>query len=138
MNAKQKISQLTNSWYGYALFSAIVSFFTIRASGVVAFMIGLPFAIAFIAVGFVISVAITTFFGRKLLAGSSGTRLFLVVASGLFAVLGALGTLGGAWAFLHVWSLSALLQVVLSASSTMLCARSFAVLGETDVRAHFI
>lgn len=138
MNAKQKITQLTNSWYGYSLFAAALSVLSIRASGVLSLAIGLTFSIAINVVGLVISIAIVTFFGRKLLASSRPTRLFLVVISGLCTLFGAFGTLAAAWGFLHLWSLSALLQIVLSAAWTMMCARSFAVLGETDVRAHFV
>jgi hypothetical protein len=138
MNAKQKLGHLTNSWYGYSLFAAVVSVLGIRASGLLSFAIGFGLTVAFNAVGFVISVAIVTFFGRKLLSGSGGTRLFLVVVSGLCTVLGALGTLGAAWLFLHDWSLATLLEIAASGAWTMLCARSFAVLGETDVRAHFV
>src|SRR5262249_53132295 len=108
MSARQKINQLTNSWYGYSLFAAIVSVLSIRATGLFSLAIGLGFSVVINAIGLVVSIVIVTFFGRMLLAGSRLTRVFLVVASGLGAVLGALGTLGAAWTFLHVWSLAAL------------------------------
>lgn len=53
-------------------------------------------------------------------------------------MLGALGVLSGAWAFLHEWSLAAILDVVLMATCTMLNARSFRVLTDTAVRSYFV
>ncbi|HTQ46840.1 MAG TPA: hypothetical protein VMI75_29000, partial [Polyangiaceae bacterium] len=58
--------------------------------------------------------------------------------SGIFTVLGALGVLGGVWAFLHEWSLASILDVVLMATCTMLNARSFRVLSDTGVRSYFV
>lgn len=138
MNARQKIEQLTRSWYGYSVFAAVLSVLSLRASGVLSLTIGLGMSIAANAFGLVVSVAIVTFLGRRLVHRSAGTRLFLVVFSALFTVLGALGTLGGAWAFLHEWSLAALCGVVMTGACTMLNARSFRVLTETAVKAYFV
>jgi len=138
MNAKQKIEQLTRSWYGYAVFAAVLSVLSLQATGVLSLMIGLGLSIALNAIGLVIAIAITTFLGRRLLARSNGTRLFLVVFSGLFSVLGALATLTSAWSFLTSWTLASVCSVVLSASSTLLNVRSFRVLRETAVRAYFV
>jgi hypothetical protein len=138
MNAKQKIEQLTRSWYGYALFAALLSVLSIRADGVLSLMIGLGLSIVLNAVGLVLSIAFTAWLGRRLLHRSNGTRLFLVVFSGLFSVLGTLGTLSGAWAFLTSWTLASACSVVLCASCTLLNFRSFRVLTETSVRAYFV
>jgi hypothetical protein len=138
MIVREKIEKLTRSWYGYSLFAAVVSLLSVRASGALALTIGLGLSIVFNAIALVISLAIVTFFGRKLMARSNATRMFLIVFSALFAVLGVLGTLSGAWAFLHDWSLSTVLGVVLTASATLLHARSFRVLNETAVRAYFV
>jgi hypothetical protein len=138
MNAKQKIEQLTRSWYGYSVFAAVLSVLSLRASGVLALAIGLGISIAINAVGLLISIAIVTFFGRKLLYRSSATRTFLVVFSALFTVLGVLATLSGGWEFLRSWSLAALCNVALMATCTMLNARSFRVLTETSVKSYFV
>jgi len=138
MNAKQKIEQLTRSWYGYSVFAALLSVLSLRASGVLSLAIGLGLSIAMNAIGLAISIAIVTFLGRKLVHRSSATRTFLVVFSGLFCVLGALGTLGAGWQMLHEWSLASLCSLVMMAGSTTLNARSFRVLGETSVRAYFV
>lgn len=138
MTPKEKLEQLTRTWYGYSVFAALVSVLSLRASGVLSLAIGLGVLIAVNAVGLVLGIAFQTWLGRKLVARSSGTRLFLVVFSGLFAVLGVLSTLTAAWAFLHEWSLAALGEVVLAAVATTLNARSFRVLNETAVRAYFV
>jgi len=138
MNAKQKLEKLTNAWYGYALFTCVLSFFSIRASGMLAFAIGLGFTVVVSAIGLVISIAITTFFGRALIRRSAGTRAFLVFVSGLCTLLGVLGTLAAGWGFLTHWSIANLLTIVTAAAWTMMNARSFNVLTETGVRAYFV
>jgi hypothetical protein len=138
MNAKQKIEHLTRSWYGYSLFAALLSVLSLRASGVLSLAIGLGVSIVLNAIGLVLSIAIVTFLGRKLLHRSSATRVFLVVFSGLFFVLGVLGTLGAGWDVLRSWSLASLCNLVMMASCTMLNGRSFRVLTETSVRAYFV
>lgn len=138
MNAKQKIEQLTRSWYGYSVFAALLSVLSLRASGVLSLAIGLGISIVINAIGLAISIAFVTLLGRKLLHRSGGTRTFLVVFSGLFAVLGAIGTLSAGWEFLHDWSLATVCSIVLMGACTMLNARSFRVLTETSVKAYFI
>ena len=138
MNAKQKIEQLTRSWYGYSVFAAILSVFSLRASGVLSLAIGLGISIVANVIGLCISVAIITFLGRSLLGRSRGMRMFLVVFSGLFFVLGVLGTLGASWDLLRGPSLAGLCSVVLMAACTMMNGRSFRTLTETSVRAYFV
>jgi hypothetical protein len=138
MTPRQKIEWLTRSWYGYSLFAALLSLLSIRASGVLSLAIGLGVSVVINAIVLVISIAMVTFLGRKLLHRSSGTRLFLVVVSGLFCVLGALATLSGGWDFLRSWSLASLCNVVLMASCTVLNARSLRILTDTSVRAYFV
>ena len=59
MTAREKIEGLTNSWYGYAVFGAVVSLWN---SG-----IGL-FSLLGTAVSFVFTIMLTWFIGRRLLA----------------------------------------------------------------------
>jgi hypothetical protein len=137
MNAKQKIERLTNAWYGYSVFSAVVSLFGLRASGPLAYAIGFGFSIAASVIALLVSLAIVTFFGRMLIGRSSATRTFLVFFSGLFTLLGVFGVFSSSWAFLQEWSLAALSSAVLSVAGTMMNLRSFRVLRETSVRAYF-
>jgi hypothetical protein len=139
MTPRQRIEGLTRSWYGYSVFATVLSVLSIRASGPLSLMIGLGFSIVINAIGLVIAIAVTTWLGRKLsVSRSNPVRIFLVVFSGLFTVLGALGVLGGIWAFLHEWSLASILNIVLMAACTMLNARSFRVLSDTAVRSYFV
>jgi len=139
MTPRQKIEGLTRSWYGYSVFAAMLSVLSIRASGPLSLMIGLGFSIVINTIGLIISIAVVTWLGRKLaVSRSNPVRLFLVIFSGLFTVLGVLGVLGGIWAFLHEWSLASILNVVLMATCTMLNARSFRVLCDTAVRSYFV
>ncbi len=138
MTPKQKIEALTRSWYGYSLFAAVLAVLSIRASGPLSLMVGLGLSIAINGVLLVLSLALVAFLGRKLLHRSNGTRVFLVVVSGLGAVLGALGTLNGAWQFLQQWSIAAALNVLLLAACTMVNARSFRTLTETGTRSYFV
>lgn len=139
MTPRQKIEGLTRSWYGYSVFAALLSVLSIRASGPLSLVIGLGLSIVLNTVGLVLSIAVITWLGRRLsVSRSNPVRLFLVVFSGLFTVLGALGVLGGLWAFLQEWSLASILNVVLMATCTMLNGRSFRVLTDTAVRSYFV
>jgi uncharacterized membrane protein YgaE (UPF0421/DUF939 family) len=139
MTPRQKIEGLTRSWYGYSVFAALLSVLSIRASGPLSLIIGLGLSIVLNTIGLFISIAVITYLGRKLaVSRSNPVRLFLVIFSGLFTVLGVLGVLGGIWAFLHEWSLASICNVVLVATCTMLNARSFRVLKDTAVRSYFV
>ncbi len=139
MTPRQKIEGLTRSWYGYSVFAALLSGLSIRASGPLSLIIGLGLSIVLDTIGLVLSIAVITWLGRRLsVSRSNPVRLFLVIFSGLFTVLGALGVLGGLWAFLQEWSLASILNVVLMATCTMLNARSFRVLTDTAVRSYFV
>jgi hypothetical protein len=137
MTARQKIEQLTRSWYGFAVFAALLSVLSLRASGLLSLAIGLGFSILLNAIGLLVSIAFVTFFGHQLRHRSRATRSFLIVFSALFTVLGALATLRTGWEFLGSWSFGLLLSVVLAGSATMLYARSFRVLTDKAVRAYF-
>ena len=139
MTPRQRIEGLTRSWYGYSVFAALLSVLSIRASGPLSLIIGLGMSIVINTIGLVISIAVITWLGRKLtVSRSNPVRLFVVLFSGLFTVLGVLGVVSGLWAFLHEWSLASILNVVLMATCTMLNARSFRVLGDTAVRSYFV
>jgi hypothetical protein len=138
MTAKQKIEGLTRSWYGYSLFAAILSVLSFSASGLFALAFGLGVSVVLNAVALVLSIAVVAFLGRKLVARSSATRMFLVVVSALVSVLGALATLEGVWTFFGAWSIASACSIVMAACCTMLNVRSFRVLTETSVRAYFV
>jgi len=138
MTPRQKIEQLTRSWYGYSVFAAVVSLLSVRATGIVSLAVGLGLSIVIDGIGLILSIAFVTFLGRKLVNRSSATRSFLWLFSGIFGVLGALATLSAAWGFLHEWSLASLAGIGLMAVYTGMNLRSFRVLGETAVKAYFV
>ncbi len=127
MSARQKIEELTNAWYGFAVFAAIVS--------VVQNGIGI-FSLFFTVVSTVFSFVLTWFLGRRLLARSSLTRMVLLVLSTLSACFGVLAVGKLALAFFGSWSFGLLFTIVLSAGSVMMNVRSLRVLTDSSVKSY--
>ena len=125
---KEKLENLTNSWYGFALVSGIA---TVAMNGIGVFSI--------------VGAAMWTFFmfcvtfvlGRALIKKSSITRAFLLVVSAVFTVLGVLGVGSSVWSFFSEWSLSYLVYAAFGASSVYMHGRSFRVLTDSSVKAYF-
>ena len=128
MGGKAKIEGLTNSWYGFAVFSAICS---VLIGGIGFFSIGAA------VVGLLFSWVVTFFFGRALVGRSSLVRMFLLCFSGLFMVLGVLGTASSAWSFMTSWELSKLTYAGYTAVLSWMYARSFRTLTDSSVKAYF-
>ena len=125
MTAKQKIEELTNAWYGFALFGALVS---LLQNG-----IGF-FSLFFTAASMCFSIFVTWFLGRRLLARSSLTRVLLVVLSALGV---GFGTLGVVWSVFGSWSFSGLVTIALSVASIWMNVRSLRVLTDQSVKTYF-
>ena len=125
MSRKAKIEGLTNSWYGFAVFSAICSVL-MRGIGI--------FSIAIAIGGLLFSWFITFLIGRALIKKSSLTRFILIVFSGLFAVLGTIGTGKAAWSFIQSWQLSVLTYTAYTAVVAWMHARSFRTLMDSSVK----
>lgn len=130
MTARAKIEQLTNTWYGFAVFSAAASFLMGERS------IGL-FSIFFAAVGLCLSWALTWFIGRRLLAKSSLTRAILLVVSGLSVFFGSISAGKSALAFIHAWDLGLLATAAYAAAGAWINAKSFRTLTDSSVKAYF-
>lgn len=130
MTARAKIEGLTNSWYGFAVFSAICSFLSGESS------IGF-FGILFAAIGLLASWTLTWFIGRRLLAKSSLTRAILIVFSAISMILGTLSTGRQALAFIHSFELSILVAAIYSAVAAWMNAKSFRTLMDASVRSYF-
>jgi len=137
MNGKQKLEKLSHTWYGYAVCATLFSVFGLRASGLVSLAIGFAVWAIICAVGLVISLGMMAFFSSRLQAGSSAMRSFLLFTSGLFSVLGVLSFVSEARMFFDWWELSMILQMAATGVSVWMYARSFAILMDKDVRAHF-
>ena len=126
--AKDKIEGLTNSWYGYAVFGALLSLWN---NG-----IGF-FSLIGTAGSFLFSVILTWFIGRRLLAKSSLTRAIMLVVTGLSSLFGTIGVAKMGYVFFQTWSLSVILYAGLLGVSVYMNARSFKVLTDKSVKAYF-
>jgi hypothetical protein len=128
MDGKAKIEGLTNSWYGFAVFSAI---FSVLTNGLGIWSISTAIA------GLLFSWILTFFIGRALVKKSSLTRAILLLVSGFWALFGTLSVGKGTWAFVHTWEFSLLAAVTFSAVSAWMNAKSFRTLTDSSVKAYF-
>mgnify|MGYP001055482867 CR=1 FL=1 len=128
MSGKAKIEGHTNSWYGFAVFTAVCS---VLASGIGVFSIVTNVA------GMLFSWFVTFIIGRALIKRSSLTRLILLVATALFTIVGTLGVGKAAWMFVQTWQLKVLAGTVYGAVATWMYARSFRTLIDGSVKAYF-
>jgi len=127
MTARQKIEGLTNAWYGYFLFGALIGLWQ---SG-----LGI-FSLISTALSFALSCFLAWFVGRRLLTKSSLTRFLLVIVTGLFSVLGTIGAAKMGWTFFQTWSFSVLVYAGLMGTSVYMHVRSFRVLTDASVKAY--
>lgn len=128
MNAKQKIENLTHTWYGVSVFMGVVQILT-NGIGI--------FSILSAAFSTVFSLVLSFAFCRLLLGGSSLTRILLVVISALGVVLGVLGVGQAIYTFFGEWSLSLLGYAALGLVGLSVNVKSFRVLTDKTVKAHF-
>lgn len=128
MSARAKIESLTNTWYGFAVFSAVTS---VLING-----IGF-FSLAGAAFWLFASFALTFFIGRALLAKSSLTRFLLLCISGFFTVSSAVATGKLGLNFIANWELATLATMALTAVNTWMHARSFKTLTDSSVKSYF-
>lgn len=128
VSAKEKIEGLTNSWYGYAVFGALLSLWN---NG-----IGF-FSLIGTAGSFLFSIILTWFIGRRLLARSSLTRVLLVAITALSSLFGSIAVAKMGYTFFQTWSLSVMLYAALTAVGVYMNARSFKVLTDKSVKAYF-
>lgn len=128
MHARQKIESLTNSWYGFAVFSAL---FTLFLNGV-----GF-FSVASSIVSTLISFVITFFIGRALLNKSTFVRYLMIVISGIGSAAGIYATGKMGLAFMSNFSLQGLLFIVFSVISVSMQVRSLRTLLDKSVSTYF-
>jgi len=128
MSGKAKIEGLTNSWYGFAVFSAICSVL-MNGIGILSVILAIG--------GLLFSWFITFLIGRALIKKSSLTRFLLLVISGIVTIVGTIGTGKAALSFVQHWQLSVLAYGAYTAVSTWMHARSFRTLMNGSVKAHF-
>jgi hypothetical protein len=127
MSGKAKIEALTNSWYGFAVFSALCTV--------------LRFGFGFFSIGgalfwLLVSWTFTFLIGRALVKKSSLVRFLLVAISGVLTIFGTIGAARFALAFVSDISLSALVSTVYTAVLAWMYARSFRTLTDASVKAY--
>jgi hypothetical protein len=127
MTARDKIEKLTNSWYGFALVSALWGFWE---SG-----IGV-FSAVWALIGLVCSLGVTFFFGRRLLNKGGITRLFLVVVSFLGLVGWSLGTYGFARQMMSSFRFGLLFDIAFAIASVSMYFRSIRTLTDNQVKTY--
>lgn len=128
MDAKEKLEKLTNSWYGFAVFTGAVTFLT-NGIGI------------FSAIGAAVSVFISWVFtfaiGRLLMRKSSLTRWVLIVLGGLSVVVGVVGIAGGLYTFVTESSLTYLLYAGYVSIAVYQHGKSINVLTDKTVKGYF-
>ena len=152
MTARAQIEKLTNTWYGYYAFMAVVSLvlsftssvshgvsalFDLSLLGVFASGVGAVFSTVMTVGWLVITLLMAAFFGNRLLKKSSFWRMFLLLFSAVFMFFGVLGALSGAWHFLGAWSLASLLSVAASALNVWMLWSSWQTLTSSEVKSYF-
>ena len=126
MSGKEKIEKLTRGWYGYAVFSALVSVLT-NGIGV--------FSIIAAAFGALLSIVIAYALGRWLLSRSSFARFALLVLSGIGTIAGAYGTGKMALGLFDSFSLAALGTIGMTSIAVFMNFRTARTLLDKDVKA---
>jgi hypothetical protein len=132
MTARAKIEALTNTWYSFAVFTAITSALKALREGGLGF-----FTIAGTILWMLLSWAFVYVVGKRLLAKSSLTRAVLIVASAILGVTGGLACVKMSWNFITSWELSLLAALAYSGVSTWLNVKSFRTLTDPSVKAYF-
>lgn len=127
MTAKQKIENLTHTWYGFTVFMGALQLL-VNGLGV--------FSILGAAFSTVLSLVLSFAFGRLLLGGSSLTRVLLVVFSTFGAILGTLAAGQALYTFFGDWSFALLGYATLALVSVSVHVKSFRVLTDKSVKAH--
>ena len=128
MTGQKKIEQLTDSWYGFAIFAGIMA---VVANGIGILTIG------FAAFSTVFSLFITFLIGRSLRNKNGITRFVLLVLAPLSAILGVFGVWRMMGMFFDLWSWTMLVNAFVSAVGVYMNAKSLRVLLDGSVAAHF-
>lgn len=128
MTATQKIEGLTNSWYGYAVFTSALALWD-RGIGIFSFLVTL--------FGFGVSCLIAWFFGNRLKNKSSFWRAILLIGSTLAMALGAISSVKMGMSLFSSFSLSTLFTMGIAVVGTTMNLKTFRVLTDSQVRAHF-
>jgi len=127
MSAKQKIEGLTNTWYGYFFFAALLKLWN-GGFGVI--------NIATTVLSFAFTALVVFFLGRRLVNKSSIWRFLLLCVSTVATLGGTYFAAKMGWAFVTTWQVSALIYAASSALTVYMYGRSLRVLTDSSVKAY--
>jgi len=128
MSGKAKIESLTNTWYGYAVFSAAVALLN-RGIGF--------FSILYTGAGLLLTWFLMFLVGRALTKKSSLVRALLICITAVMSVTTAIATGKMALSFISSFELSLLAAAALTAVGTWMNAKSLKTLLDPQVKAYF-
>ena len=128
MGARKKIEELTNAWYGFAIFGGLVALLS-RGFGL--------WSLFVVGSSTLFSIFISWFVGRRLLAKSSFSRFVTLIVAGISSVTGAFGTFNAATQLITSFSFSQVLLLALIVGGTWMNIRSFMVLRDPEVKSYF-
>src|SRR5258708_4217690 len=127
MSARERIESLTNSWYGYTLFTGLLTALSRGFS---------LFWLFYSAAGVLFSLFITHLLGKWLLARSQLTRTVLLGGSLLFSVVGLVGTVKLTSQLLGSFSLGTLFEVGIAVVWLGMNVPSFRTLPSSDLKSY--
>lgn len=127
MSAREKIENLTNSWYGFAVVTGIWSFLQ-NGIGIISAVIALASVL--------FSLFLTFFIGRRLLAKGAITRMILLVVTVVGMTFGSLGVFGLGRSFFQSWSFGLLFQIGFALVGLYMNFKSFRTLTDAQVKAY--
>lgn len=128
MTARQKLENLTHSWYGFVAFGALMSLFE-RGLGF--------FSIARGVVGLLVAFAGVWFLGNRLLAKSDIWRALLLLSSAFLTLTGGLQVMRMSWHLVHDVSIGGLVEIAIVFIGLSMNYRSFRTLRDPSVKAYF-
>lgn len=128
MGARKKIEELTNAWYGFAIFGGLVALLS-RGIGL--------WSLFVVGGSTLFSIFVSWFVGRRLLAKSYFTRVVTMFLAAISSLTGSYGTYKAATVLLTSFSLGQMLVLALVAAGTWMNVRSFMVLRDPEVRSYF-
>ncbi len=147
MSSRQRIEQLTQTWYGFTVFAAAAAVIQVACWPLSAGLLFSPARLALTFVGSAVALVLAIglnlvaavfgllmvrWIGRSLLAGSGFVRVGILVLSPVFAVLCGLSAIQQLWNGVSHLSVSPLVGAAVAAIAVTLHLRSFGVVRQVS------
>ncbi|NUO53991.1 MAG: hypothetical protein HOV80_34535 [Polyangiaceae bacterium] len=130
MEGKAKLEALTNAWYGYTLFAALVNIVSAFLGGGIFGFVAVPFVIFFSLFSLFVAWAI----GKLLIKRSGLTRFIVLVFSGIGLLFGGLAM----WKFVTgPWSFSGIVSAFVMGCGLWMQLRTLKTLTDRSVKNYF-